>query len=448
MPSAPFRLLRFNLNSFLSEPTWVGSGYLGALLDQATREGYSVFVVRTSDESSAHILNQFRSSPADQASNAALEAIGQDEIRDEDEDLRAAIQASLAGGDAQASSSKTILSTPHRIVESSSPAASSSLTTAPTRPSEGKRRRSRRQGEEDLNEVLQATRRRASGGDTRQAGSSRDAPISIGDDNDQDDGNTASAQAAQSRSPFLNPTIRQHLIEGDEDGVESLPALTTPAAPGPPASRAPNAPRRDAHGGRDQPIEIGDDDYEDEDDFDDSTMEARERYEERLHRRFAEAAQAFAQVQDRDYDDEDAELQRALAASMADTSQPSRKEESGDSWLAGEDAEEQARILAQIAARSSRDEGSLDRHYRSPTPADVGRIAKMREEARRKEREEREREERHQRGEVTPEPEATADQTQSKDADEDEDEDEEGDESQQPLSAEELRRMRLARFGS
>ncbi|KAG8779727.1 hypothetical protein FRC12_023886 [Ceratobasidium sp. 428] len=41
----------FNLNSFLSAPEWVGSTYLGMVLEQAEREGYSVFVVRPADAS-------------------------------------------------------------------------------------------------------------------------------------------------------------------------------------------------------------------------------------------------------------------------------------------------------------------------------------------------------------------------------------------------------------
>ncbi|KAG8734282.1 hypothetical protein FRC10_011802 [Ceratobasidium sp. 414] len=42
----------FNLNSFLPSPEWVGSTYLGMVLQQAEQEGYSVFVVRPTDASS------------------------------------------------------------------------------------------------------------------------------------------------------------------------------------------------------------------------------------------------------------------------------------------------------------------------------------------------------------------------------------------------------------
>ncbi|KAG8695545.1 hypothetical protein FRC08_007714, partial [Ceratobasidium sp. 394] len=41
----------FNLNSFLSGPEWVGNTYLGMVLQQAEKEGYSVFVVRPADAS-------------------------------------------------------------------------------------------------------------------------------------------------------------------------------------------------------------------------------------------------------------------------------------------------------------------------------------------------------------------------------------------------------------
>ncbi|KAG9100064.1 hypothetical protein FRC06_004570 [Ceratobasidium sp. 370] len=41
----------FNLNSFLSAPEWVGNTYLAMVLQQAEQEGYSVFVVRPVDAS-------------------------------------------------------------------------------------------------------------------------------------------------------------------------------------------------------------------------------------------------------------------------------------------------------------------------------------------------------------------------------------------------------------
>ncbi|EUC66948.1 josephin-domain protein [Rhizoctonia solani AG-3 Rhs1AP] len=41
----------FNLNSFLESPEWVGNTYLAMVLQQAEKEGYSVFVVRPMDPS-------------------------------------------------------------------------------------------------------------------------------------------------------------------------------------------------------------------------------------------------------------------------------------------------------------------------------------------------------------------------------------------------------------
>lgn len=47
----------FNLNSFLPSPEWVGGTYLGMVLQQAEKEGYSVFVVRPLDPNNPeHIL--------------------------------------------------------------------------------------------------------------------------------------------------------------------------------------------------------------------------------------------------------------------------------------------------------------------------------------------------------------------------------------------------------
>ncbi|KAF8598807.1 Josephin-domain-containing protein [Ceratobasidium sp. AG-I] len=47
----------FNLNSFLPSPEWVGGTYLGMVLQQAEKEGYSVFVVRPVDPNNPeHIL--------------------------------------------------------------------------------------------------------------------------------------------------------------------------------------------------------------------------------------------------------------------------------------------------------------------------------------------------------------------------------------------------------
>lgn len=460
---------RFNLNSFLDSPTWVGSGYLGALLDQAQREGYSVFVARptSEDESSQQaLINQFRGSSADQAADDAAAAVGSG---GDDADMMQAIQASLASSsrpaDSSASATGAGVSTP-----------SGSRNARPGSSNEGKRKKSRRQTDEGIEEAVRASLgRSAVAASSSRQGGTRDTAIDLEDDS-RDDG--AEGEARPSRSPFLNPALRDQLVQGiDDDGDDFaiLPsaALATPAnAPG--IGRAPGAPARQRPSGdRGAPIEIGDEDDEelDDDDYDDSTLAARDRREEELHQQFTAAAQAFGSMRDnRDYDDEDAELQRALAASMGyeygaagGSGAGGSGEALGDDWMAGEDAEEQARLFEQIRNGGARASAGGSRHdlgRRSPTPADVGRIAKMREEAKRKEREEREREERHARGEFTPEPEPEKKAKRDDDSDSDEDEDEEGKGvakngeaagGQSPaaaaLSPEELRKMRLARFG-
>lgn len=128
-------------------------------------------------------------------------------------------------------------------------------------------------------------------------------------------------------------------------------------------------------------------------------------------------AAAAGPPQDRMYDDEDADLQRALAASMRDA-------EGGGDWPE----------FAGFGAQPSQG------RERSRTPDDVGRIAKMREEAKRKEREEREEAERIARGEAP-----SRKETKEKAGGEDDDSD---DEEAEVLSPEEIRRRRLARFGA
>lgn len=318
------------------------------------------------------------------------------------------------------------------------------------------RRRSKRQGDDDLQNALTASIRgslskqasagpsrsgTASGSGSRDArsGITRDTAIELEDHSVDEDLYSGFASA---RSPFLDPALRSHLgqAEAIEDDIEDLHALesstirrTANQAPAMPAARS------ETYG---NVIEISSDDEDIDADL-----------EQQDSRAWTAAAAAFQDLRDRDYDDEDAELQRALAASIAagPSSAPSTsvhqqgRQTSPDS-PSGVSAEEQAQIMAAIAA---------GRGQRSPTPADVGRIARMREEAKRIEREAREREERRERGVYTPEPDSIAKRVASAsqvsgtaDADEDEDEDEdEGEGGSKQMSAEELRKMRLARFG-
>jgi ataxin-3 len=79
-------------------------------------------------------------------------------------------------------------------------------------------------------------------------------------------------------------------------------------------------------------------------------------------------------------------------------------------------------------------------------PEDVDRISRMREKARRKAREDEERQQRLARGEVEDEPEVQAPHSGKEAAKAAEDEDDEASEAEE-VSAEEMRRRRLARFG-
>ena len=143
-----------------------------------------------------------------------------------------------------------------------------------------------------------------------------------------------------------------------------------------------------------------------------------------------EASSVIGPRADRNYDDEDAQLQAALAASLGDPTAAAKFESTSSApsrdWPYGDYETE-----------------------KTPPPADVDRIFKMREEAKRKERE---REERRARGEDSPEPEqpGATESSGAKKASGNDDEDDEDDESEaeaEEVSAEEMRRRRLARFG-
>lgn len=414
--------LWFNLNSFLGQPEWVGSGYLGALLDQSQREGYSVFVVMpTAQDAPTHnaVLSQFRSTPADQAAdNAQGASTGQ---TDEDEELQRAIQASMAQGEGSSSASGSQSHPPQQQQQQKQQVSSSSS-------SSGKRRKSRRQSDQGIQDALETGLRARGLSNGAQAAARRGAQQSaIQIDDDEDEVQWGGAQSSSRRSPFLMPTVRDQLLQNIADDDELNLDEQQGVLPGTSSSAA---------------IEINSSDDEDdtEIDIDASTS----------------AYRAMNNIQNRDYDDEDAELQRALAASLAGNDNHhgsiGADEQFDEGSLYG-DAAEQARILEQIRQQAAEDRSSSASasYRRSPTPADVGRITKMREEARQKEKLERERQERRARGEFTPEPEPQLQHDSDDDDDEDEGEEEAGEkkqvEEEKPLSPEELRRMRLARFG-
>ncbi|KZT28995.1 Josephin-domain-containing protein [Neolentinus lepideus HHB14362 ss-1] len=102
----------FNLNSFLQAPEWVSRTYLGMVLQQAEAEGYSVFAITEENEGSFprteadHLASTLpepisattsgsRLSTSRTASTSQVEG-----FEDEDMELQAALQASLTGGTA------------------------------------------------------------------------------------------------------------------------------------------------------------------------------------------------------------------------------------------------------------------------------------------------------------------------------------------------------------
>ncbi|KAI0330986.1 Josephin-domain-containing protein [Cubamyces sp. BRFM 1775] len=103
----------FNLNSFLRAPERIGKLYLGMFLQQAEAEGYSVFAVlqrdpegslaiprNEADEIAATIPESAAThySSSRQASTSDHPLTGVEGFDDEDMELQAALQASLAGG--------------------------------------------------------------------------------------------------------------------------------------------------------------------------------------------------------------------------------------------------------------------------------------------------------------------------------------------------------------
>ncbi|KAF9462409.1 Josephin-domain-containing protein [Collybia nuda] len=116
----------FNLNSFLPEPEWVGKLYLGMVLQQAESDGYSVFAVTQADPTAPLALPRTVADevaatlPDPRAARPDLERmsssyttravppssrdpsgrpINVEGLEDEDYDLQAAIQASMMGGE-------------------------------------------------------------------------------------------------------------------------------------------------------------------------------------------------------------------------------------------------------------------------------------------------------------------------------------------------------------
>ncbi|KAH0827881.1 Josephin-domain-containing protein [Lanmaoa asiatica] len=105
----------FNLDSAKSSPQWVSKTYLGMFLQQAEQDGYSIFVVvpidpstarplpRTDADDVASTLPESSSAPSSESRVPSSEP----GLEDEDMDLQAALQASLASAEQGSSTSSS-----------------------------------------------------------------------------------------------------------------------------------------------------------------------------------------------------------------------------------------------------------------------------------------------------------------------------------------------------
>ncbi|PWZ00340.1 Josephin-domain-containing protein [Testicularia cyperi] len=466
----------YNLNSFLAEPSWIGNNYLGTLLHTAESEGYTVFVIQPDSHSSGQGLQESDAdqiadhlpAPGTSSSNAATAGwsattsslglrpsqngagvsaadVG---LADEDAELQAALSASLADGANAALTAQPMLDSPggrSRVRHTRSGSDDSpSASYGPGYPEETdadidaiapSRRRHRPEAsytpteprdlpsepiDDDLRRALEASLA-SSSATASNLNSSSDATTS----------SSASAAASSSRplgrrkrraQEQRSGLSREDAIDlddprdvfGGDDGEELRPSSLAHRSPFlSPAMAAANRDNEDVE-------EIIDDDDElpsDDDVVDPFSIAGA-----------PEASAVLGPRQDRHYDDEDAELQAALAASLGDT-------EAAERFAAGAGASSRPQLQAEDEA---------------PVPADVDKIFRMREEARKKAQEERERQERLDRGEIIDEPgpaSAGAPKAGDGSTGDEDDEGEDAEEEDEAVSAEEMRRRRLARFG-
>lgn len=138
-----------------------------------------------------------------------------------------------------------------------------------------------------------------------------------------------------------------------------------------------------------------------------------------------------ATMNDRSYDDEDAQLQAALAASIREAEGASSSVPSTADWISEEDSK--AIREAQMASWTTMARQDSEK---GPTPADVEKIARMRAEAKQKAEDERLGITRDD----AKKPELSTDGEDSEEEDDEED-------SAPQMTADEMRKARLARFG-
>lgn len=420
----------YNLNSFLAEPSWIGTSYLGTLLHTAEAEGYSVFVVYPSEGSKGQSLEESdadqiadhlpppgasSSSSSADATNIGLRPDTTAAVND-DPELQAALTASMMQSSTitDSPSSRSRVRQTRSVSDDSTLGGGGAIETdadidaiAPSR----RRHRAAARDEshppipltsdavdEDLRRAMEASLagsmrstdspngatsssssrpigRRKRRAQERQSGLTQDEAIDL-DESRDDHPSDANLHPASSsyRSPFLSPAMLA--ANRDNEDVEELLE------------------------------DVGSDD-----DIDPFSVPGA-----------PEASAVIGPRQNRDYDDEDAELQAALAASLGDD-------------------EAATRFETGLYSNSTRG-GAQDE---TPIPADVDRIFKMRQEARKLAQTESEQQARRERGEEEPVlPDHNKDVNNNVRGDHDaEDEAEE----EEVVSAEELRRRRLARFG-
>lgn len=454
----------YNLNSFLAEPSWIGNNYLGTLLDTAESEGYSVFVVQAAEGSAGQGLRESdadqiadhlpppgsSSAPSASASaglglrpetqkkawSSSLPRADLDEtttafgIADDEEDaqLQAALDASLA----QPTSSA--LDTPSRsrvrqVRTASEEGAGDDSSMAET--------------DADIDAIAPSRRRHRTGftdpvdDDLRRA---MEASLSSSSQPSRTN-SSAHIPAAESSSAALSRPVgrrkrraqeqrtgltREDAIDLDDSRDDTFSSDVDELRPSSLSQRSPFLSPAMAAANRNN------EDVEEIIDDDEDIPSDDEHVDPFSIRGAPEASAVIGPRQDRHYDDEDAELQAALAASLGDTEAAARFAEENPTYRRPlKEAEEPQTI-----------------------PEDVNRISRMREAAKTKAREEREMQERLARGEVVEEESQTrakgkANGSGGADADagaaEDDEEDEESEAEE--VSAEEMRRRRLARFG-
>jgi ataxin-3 len=270
----------------------------------------------------------------------------------------------------------------------------------------GRRRASRLQNDEEEPRMISSSR--AAQRAMRRPSGSNQHPIAIDDDDDDDDllGNADSDDvddfeevnmaASAPRSPFLNPALNAALVGGSGNNTDE-----------------------DFH----------------------SISSGEGILEESWSAADAAVLQRQALISDRHYDDEDAQLQAALAASIRDAEGSS----SGISsvpptadWISEEDSRaiQEAQLASWTSATIARQDSD-----QGPTPADVAKIARMRAEAKQKAEDERLGITRENANGQSTAGSSKANQS----ADEDDDDDEE---SAPQMTPEEMRKARLARFSA